>query len=63
MRDFRKFTLVVSLCTAIVLVAAASGAPTSDRLHRTGASDGGIIAAILQLFGIQPQSTISLPPG
>jgi hypothetical protein len=59
MQGFRKYALAVSLSTVLVLGTAAT-TPT----NRTGHGlDDGIIAQILEFFGIELQSRILTPPG
>ena len=62
MQGFRKFALVVSLSTALVLGAATNGAP-NHRAHRVGSLDDSIITTILDFFGITLESRILIPPG
>lgn len=61
MQGFRKSALVVSLSTAIVLGSAATSTPTTT--HRHGRLDDSIITRILDLFGIELHSRVSIPPG
>ena len=57
----RRITLVVCL---LVGMAAGAAGPVPHRAHRAGKlDDGGIIEAILDLFGLTPQNTVSIPPG
>jgi hypothetical protein len=59
MQGFRKYALAVSLSTVLVL---GTAAPTPT--NRTARSfDDGIIAQILDFFGIELQSRILTPPG
>jgi hypothetical protein len=59
MQGFRKYALVVSLGIAIVLGSA--GAPATA--HRHGSLDDSLITQILDFFGIELQSRVSIPPG
>jgi hypothetical protein len=59
MQGFRKYALVVSLSAVVVFGAIA---PTPAR--RAGNSlDGSVITQILEFFGIELQSRISIGPG
>ena len=61
MQRLRNYVLVVSLSAAIALSVAANNTPT--KAHRHGSVDDSIITQILNFFGIELQSRISIPPG
>jgi hypothetical protein len=58
---FGKYTLVVSLGIAIALSVAANSTPTTT--HRHACLDDSLITQILDFFGIDLQSRISIGPG
>ena len=63
MQRIREYVLLASL---LVVTLGAAGSVTSgatERSHRAGKMDDGIIATILDFFGITPQSKVSIPPG
>ncbi len=61
MEGFRKSVLVVSLGAAIVFGSAATSASTTN--HRRASFDDNVITRILEFFGIELQSRVSIPPG
>ena len=64
MQRIREYVLVVSLLAMVTLGAAGSvTSGATERSHRAGRVDDGIIATILDFFGITPQSKVSIPPG
>jgi hypothetical protein len=64
MQRIRESLLVVSLLAVIAIGAAGNvSLGATERAHRAGKVDDGIIASILDFFGIAPQSKVSIPPG
>jgi hypothetical protein len=63
MQRIRESLLVVSLLAVVTLGAAGVTTRATDRSHRVGKMDDGIIASILDFFGITPQNKVSIPPG
>jgi hypothetical protein len=59
MQGFRKYALAVSLSTVVVL---GTVAPTPARWP-ANSLDGSVITEILEFFGIELQSRISVGPG
>lgn len=59
MQRFRKYALVVSLSTVIVVGAAGTVTPS----HRHGSLDDDVIASILEFFGFELKGRLSTPPG
>jgi hypothetical protein len=56
----QRIALVVCLLVAVVVGAAAS---VPHRAHRAGKMDDGILATILDMFGITLDSKVGIPPG
>jgi hypothetical protein len=55
--------LVVCLLAGMTVGAASTTVGATGKVHRAGKMDDGIIATILDFFGITIQSKISIPPG